>query len=62
MSLYLNRDVFPLTEKSGVPPHGPVGDDAGGVDRGGAGGAVGHGSVVPIALGLPEVDIIAKTS
>ena len=60
MSCYLNSDIFPFTEESGVPPHGLVGDDAGGGHGGGAGGAVDHGPVVPVALRLPAVDVIAK--
>ena len=61
MSCYLNSDIFPFTEESGVPPHGLVGDDAGGGHGGGAGGAVDHRAVVRIALGLPAIEIVTKT-
>ena len=60
LATYLNSDVFPFTEESGVPPHGLVGDYSGGGHGGGAGGAVDHGPVVHVALGLPVVDVIAK--
>ena len=59
-SFYLNSDIFPFTEESGVPPHGLVRDVAGGGDGGGAGGAVDHRAVVRIALGLPAIEMLPK--
>ena len=57
-SLYLNCQIFPFTQESGIPPHGLVGDGGGG--RGGAGGAVDHSSVVPVAFRLSAVEYLTE--